>query len=81
MKECDNCIHYKVCASPYQYWDENFKEENGISDCTNYYELSKGEWIVTEDGCECSVCGLRTYEYKPNFCSNCGADMRESNEE
>lgn len=42
-----------------------------------------GEWIVNmnhERGirtCTCNRCGTRKIAYKnPNFCSNCGADMR-----
>ena len=46
----------------------------------------KGEWILEYDGdseCDnlykCSICGVECgcEEYdKPNFCPNCGADMR-----
>lgn len=46
-------------------------------------EPRKGEWVGLD---ECSVCGKQAYdfidgcvegvEYLPNFCPNCGADMR-----
>ncbi len=40
----------------------------------------KGHWIDREvydaDRWKCSECG-RTEQYKENFCSDCGADMRE----
>lgn len=48
-----------------------------------------GEWIVhplIDDGCvelECSECGdtfVRAVDYKPDFCENCGADMRGDKE-
>lgn len=45
----------------------------------------KGKWIVIEDdldginfpsfSCECSECGA-DFSWKPDFCPNCGADMR-----
>lgn len=55
--------------------------------------IAKGKWILKEYGigccsAECSVCGNETdgtaedngwgWDYTfPNFCPNCGADMRE----
>ena len=41
-----------------------------------------GEWRWAEDGhCKCTVCGqyatVKRVVIKTNFCSNCGADMRE----
>ena len=40
-----------------------------------------GEWIDTGSGQECSVCSefQPGYDNYRNFCPNCGADMRESN--
>ena len=55
-------------------------------------EPKRGEWTVSireewaGDGCvkvmtcRCSVCGVRAYEYKTNFCPHCGADMRNIKE-
>ena len=48
-------------------------------------EQKKGKWIEVdgtdyEQFCKCSVCGCGSDSfdtvYKPNFCPNCGADMR-----
>lgn len=45
----------------------------------------KGKWIIYNDcegktrTCTCSICGYKTGPYtweNPNFCANCGADMR-----
>lgn len=45
----------------------------------------KGKWIIYTDCegrtriCTCSICGYKTGPYtwiNPNFCANCGADMR-----
>ena len=46
-----------------------------------YEERPKGEWIVTEDKlfCYCSKCkiiSIPNIKHKPNFCENCGAEMR-----
>ena len=58
-----------------------------------YVEPKKGKWIEHEDYCgdtyyTCSVCGEDwiTIEGTPtnnmmNFCPNCGADMREADNE
>lgn len=50
-------------------------------------ERTKGTWEKKFGECNCSVCGQRPYPYQtdsseddywtPNFCPNCGADMRE----
>ena len=50
----------------------------------------KGKWIQTKDDCdgvnfydfsfECSKCG-KEQSFKSNYCPNCGAYMRESEEE
>lgn len=45
----------------------------------------QGEWIVEIDANgntygRCSICGMRQYAGQLNFCPNCGADMRERQE-
>ena len=43
----------------------------------------RGKWTATGAGCltsKCSVCGYKSLE-AGNFCPNCGADMRETNDE
>ncbi len=44
----------------------------------------KGKWIKHDDYTECSVCEYwydspedETADYRPNYCPNCGAYMRE----
>lgn len=37
---------------------------------------SHGEWKLTLDGCECSVCKDTTLILPMNFCPNCGSDNR-----
>ena len=50
---------------------------------------NKGEWIIAEDcegktrTCICKRCGHETGKYtwkNPNFCEECGADMRGDKE-
>lgn len=47
----------------------------------------KGEWINEDVDWVCSVCGHDAYtegdyrQVRTNFCPNCGADMREHNNE
>ena len=53
-------------------------------------ERKNGEWIVEKDcegktrTCICGLCGYKTDKYtwkNPNYCSNCGADMRGDSDE
>lgn len=43
-----------------------------------WYALEKGEKGYSAGDFKCSICGMPnvTYKAKPNFCPNCGADMR-----
>lgn len=54
---------------------------------SEYVPIKTGKWIVHMDCegetryCECDRCGYKTGKYtwkNPNFCENCGADMRET---
>ena len=79
---CNNCIHKAVCSK--------FAATGGhVRECEHHREDRKGEWIECDNGCFrfCSICGFNvhddasyelygTYLIKPNFCPNCGADMR-----
>lgn len=41
--------------------------------------VKRGKWIDTDNYYQrwkCSVCGCHTRDAAPNFCPNCGADMR-----
>lgn len=50
---------------------------------TKYAERPKGEWIIDKD-CEgksryvtCNLCGHNEFNWhNPNYCENCGAEMR-----
>jgi len=48
-------------------------------------ERKKGRWIEKSTNGEmfssCSVCGYIEWDAPRNFCLNCGADMREGEEE
>ena len=52
-------------------------------------DYQHGEWIEQEDCWQCSVCGdeyvlevgVKPIDAKMNFCPNCGADMRGSDDE
>ena len=42
-------------------------------------EQKKGKWIDTDNYYQrwkCSECGCHTRDAEPNYCPNCGADMR-----
>ena len=47
-----------------------------------YEERPKGEWIESDVPesilSKCSVCGFNCGAYTFNYCPNCGADMREA---
>lgn len=62
------------------YW---WEKENGTQ--VEHKAEKKGKWIIDKDcegktrTCTCSICGYKTGPYtweNPNFCANCGADMR-----
>ncbi len=61
-------------------------DEFGTKNCKVMYqdaERKKGEWIIDKD-CEgksrtvtCNICGHKEFNWHdPNYCENCGADMR-----
>lgn len=46
--------------------------------------VKRGHWIDTPNYYQrwkCSLCGCHTRDAAPNYCSNCGADMREEEED
>ena len=51
----------------------------------NLEPRKKGKWILINDNrgqhFECDKCGEWRYYQGQNFCSHCGADMREGEEE
>lgn len=76
-----------------QYWfDGNCTKQSEQGKCDYWYilheepERRKGKWIVKTDcegktrTCICGLCGYTTDKYtwkNPNYCPNCGSDMRE----
>ncbi len=50
----------------------------GMSECRKDSEVRGGKWIFDGVKTYCSQCGKSTMGLQGNFCSNCGADMRES---
>ena len=51
--------------------------DKGYAAARQKYERPHGAWI---GGMKCSICGEFS-EDTGNYCSNCGADMREANDE
>lgn len=87
MKKAELVEYVRMCeknmADAYATLDQqavNFKK------LLDEQERPKGRWIdnVDENGYLCNVwrkcshCGGLNYSKKPNYCPNCGADMRES---
>lgn len=72
-KECAKCIHNAVC--------ETAKACDGfVYGCKHFKEQKKGRWDDSFDGITpyCTACGRshNCMNRTPNFCPNCGADMR-----
>ncbi len=81
----------KLCIRYYKDNDNN--EYSYVTEgFTIQEERPQGEWIGKEEYddypnkqvCECSECGKMicvSHNDFPNFCENCGADMRKGEEE
>ena len=52
---------------------------NAIDNAPTVEERPQGEWVEFEGGYRCSNCD-DIEVYTPNFCPNCGADMRGGTE-
>lgn len=89
MATCKECLHYDVCERYGRTVD--FPVDDGVcldfADRSKYVVREKGEW----EGTSCSRCGGSYMDYadadsypaigepKPDFCPNCGSDMRKEN--
>lgn len=84
-KECTKCIHAAVCETAKACG-------GFVSGCKHFKEEKKGCWVGEADGyadgelvydvwyCDnCNYCiddGTDDPEMLPNYCPNCGADMK-----
>ena len=68
--------HYHLSDGKFQHWVE--------IQPTIEPERKKGKWLLIDAGyydyVKCSQCG-ETLVWGKNFCPNCGADMREGEQE
>ena len=78
---CFECQHYEACQS----WNIGSLVRTAADNCVNYRasvdvrSVVRGKWIDTDNYYQrwkCSVCGCHTRDAAPNFCPNCGANMR-----
>ena len=81
MMTCKDCLHVEVCA----YIKPDLPICSDFADRSRYVVREKGEW----EGTNCSRCGGSYMDYadadsypaigepKPDFCPNCGSDMRK----
>ena len=70
---CNNCIHKAVCSK--------FAATGGhVRECEHHREDRKGKWVEDEWVFVCSKCDkwfdVMQGTAEMNFCPNCGADMR-----
>ena len=79
---CVKCVHEWVCSLPASS-DANIKC-HGFLHKDKCKEIIYAKWIVPDDHYPdtCSNCLFEfvwdgNEEYHPNYCPNCGADMRE----
>lgn len=93
--KCEDCLHYEVCdqSSRMMWVAMSGKTEcDDFKDRSSYVVREKGEWEVRVDDYDneymlCPVCREEFYDgdndtvdRTPNFCPNCGADMRKEND-
>ncbi len=92
MMTCKNCLYFNMCyvlaINPEEAEAEGAETDcSSFADRSRYVVREKGEWVdhLVRDW-RCSNCGEKIkkvrnvdgycYDDKPNFCPNCGADMR-----
>lgn len=86
---CDDLREYKV--HPVSVFSSDESEVKGYNDGIDLAisviaeflsiepEQKTGHWIDTDNYYQrwkCSECGCHTRDAEPNYCPNCGADMR-----
>ena len=87
---CEDAVSKQTVIDILDYWYD-IESSNYVNACISISELSpviptrpKGKWINGDEKCPC--CGKSKFEdldadiwadWKPRYCPNCGADMRE----
>ena len=86
--KCDNCRYKKMCMRRYNPIGDRYSHTHDCEHYEEYEQRPHGEWVIRGDNTfiTCNKCGyvkgvnciyFRTrFEPLPNFCENCGADMR-----
>ena len=68
------------CWIRYKLFENVLREQPTVEERKKgyWYTIERGEHGYSAGSFRCSVCGEpnRSYNAKPNFCGNCGADMR-----
>jgi hypothetical protein len=71
-----DCIHYEVCKEWKLLGNDNYINDS-YQNCGYYkVEQPQGEWKF-DWSTYCSECGYRPRIGGGNFCSNCGAKMKQ----
>ena len=69
------------CWIRYKLFENVLREQPTVEERKKgyWYTIERGEHGYSAGSFRCSVCGEpnRSYNPKPNFCGNCGADMRK----
>lgn len=81
-KDCNNCKYNK---EPYCRWKPDVIDiREAINEApTIEPERKRGKWEKPRryhTWCRCSECGIMPVRGRPNYCPNCGADMRGEQE-
>lgn len=76
LEVCKEAYHYEDSRGKLGYCIDAIKHAPTI----DAQPVKRGKWEYQENMPfeSCNVCGYRNYDpvYTPNFCPNCGADMR-----
>ena len=89
--KCGSCVHLEACGAWIQHGSTLYDDFSySVEDCPHYapaadvVEVVHGRWeYLQDDEWRCSNChtvfntGGKWIPMTDNFCSECGADMRE----
>jgi hypothetical protein len=82
LATCRECFHFGVCQGDIPYYNSDAEKCANWACHKDIIVRPKGRWIWDKRFSDytCSVC--HNWDLKtPNFCSNCGADMRGESDE